>query len=87
VHFRGLLERLEDEAQRLQQQSAAVNDPQSLERALGAAHASLQDALSLGDKLLEAYRATLLRDGGQAEGRRSARCGLRSASTTRRRAR
>lgn len=60
--FQSLLERLENDARRLAEQSNDVKDPRSLERAVDSAQASLQDALTLSDRLLEAYRAALVRD-------------------------
>lgn len=59
--FQSLLERLEDDARRLAEQSNEIKDPASLERAVDRAQASLQDALTLSDRLLEAYRAAIVR--------------------------
>lgn len=61
VAFRALLERLETQARELEVQSRSIESPQDLTGAVDRAHASLQDALSLGDRLLEAYRETLAR--------------------------
>lgn len=61
--FRGLLERLENDARRLHEQSTDVKDSKELAGALDKAQASLQDALTLSDRLLEAYRAAMLRAG------------------------
>ena len=54
--FRVLLERLAERAQELETKSRAVDEPAQLAGAVDAARASLEDALSLGDRLLEAYR-------------------------------
>lgn len=56
VAFRALLERLEREARALDDQVQQVDDPRRLAQAVDRAHASLQDALSLSDRLLEAFR-------------------------------
>jgi len=60
VAFRALLERLEKEARALDDQVQRVDDPEGLAQAVDRAHASLQDALSLGDRLLEAFRQAAL---------------------------
>ena len=54
--FRVLLERLAERAQELEAKSRALDEPAQLAGAVDAARASLEDALSLGDRLLEAYR-------------------------------
>lgn len=54
--FEVLLERLQTKAQELDERSQTVNDPENLSGAVEAARASLDDAVSLGDRLLEAYR-------------------------------
>lgn len=54
--FEALLDRLEQRAQRLRDREGEVNDPAGLSGAVDDARASLEDALSLGDRLLEAYR-------------------------------
>lgn len=63
VAFRALLERLERDAQALERDVARVDDPKALAGAVDKAHASLQDVLSLGDQLLEAYREAVARGG------------------------
>jgi len=60
--FRALLERLETQARELEVESRSIEGPKDLTGAVDRAHASLQDALSLGDRLLEAYRETLARN-------------------------
>jgi len=59
VAFRALLERLEQDARSLESQTKTVEDPTALADVTRRAHASLQDALSIGDQLLEAYRQAL----------------------------
>ncbi len=54
--FHVLLERLQARAQELGKTSADVNDPERLAGAVDTARASLEDALSLSDRILEAYR-------------------------------
>jgi hypothetical protein len=71
IAFRALLEQLDRDARALEQHSTAIRDAEELAGAVDRAGTSLQDALSLGDRLLEAYRATLAR----SEGPRSARGG------------
>lgn len=71
--FRGLLERLENDARRLHEQSADVKDSKELAGALDKAQASLQDALTLSDRLLEAYRAAMLRAGDTSDDAASAK--------------
>ncbi|MCP3914846.1 MAG: hypothetical protein GY711_04700 [bacterium] len=56
--FRALLDKLENEARGLRQASESLEDPAGLPGAVDRARASLDDALSLGDQLLEAYRAS-----------------------------
>lgn len=55
--FRALLERLEGHARGLADASDALREPGELAGAVDRARVSLEDALSLGDQLLEAYRA------------------------------
>lgn len=59
IAFRALLERLERDARALEQDSGRIQDPKDLAGAVDRAHASLQDALTLGDRLIEAYREAL----------------------------
>jgi len=63
--FQALLDRLHARARELEELKGRVADPAELGRAVDTARASLEDAVSLGDRLLEAYRAE--RQGG-AEG-------------------
>lgn len=62
--FRSLLEQLEQRAADLRRNEAEVGDASRLAGALGDVRASLEDALSLKDQLLEAYRASLSREPG-----------------------
>ena len=55
--FRALLERLQAKAETLHETSREVADPAELKGAVDEARATLQDALSLGDSVLEAYRS------------------------------
>ncbi|QDU70076.1 hypothetical protein [Engelhardtia mirabilis] len=66
--FRSLLEQLEQRAQELRRHEAEVGDASRLAGALGDARASLEDALTLKDQLLEAYRASLSRGEPEAQG-------------------
>lgn len=59
VAFRALLERLEQDARTLEHDAKHIEGATALAGAVDRAHASLQDALSLGDQLLEAYRQAL----------------------------
>jgi len=54
--FRMLLERLQARAEELEAQSQQVDDPQRLSGAVETARASLEEALSLSQELLEAFR-------------------------------
>lgn len=54
--FQVLLERLQRSAQSLEASSKALDDPSKLAGAVDIARTSLDDALSLGDQLLEAFR-------------------------------
>ncbi len=60
--FHALLERLETQARELEAQSRSIESPKDLTGAVDRAHASLQDALSLGDRLVEAYKEALARN-------------------------
>jgi flagellar hook-basal body complex protein FliE len=60
--FQVLLERLETHARELEVQSRSIENPKDLTGAVDRAHASLQDALSLSDRLVEAYREALARN-------------------------
>lgn len=55
--FKALLEQLEAQARELSEKSDRVDGPNELASAVDQAHASLQGALSLSERLLEAYRA------------------------------
>lgn len=57
AQFRALLDRLQREAASLQQNSGELEDPAALAGAVDQAGSTLSDARSLGDQLLEAYRA------------------------------
>ncbi len=57
--FQALIEELEVKARQLASESAKVEGPTDLAQAVDHAHSSLQDALLLSDRLLEAYRASL----------------------------
>jgi hypothetical protein len=65
--FEALLEHLEAQARELSDKSRSVERPAELADAVGQAHDSLEAALSLGDRLLEAFRERLQR-GGEASG-------------------
>ena len=56
--FRALLEKIEAHARDIKAASEDVADPKSLAGAVDAARASIEDALSLHDQLLETYRAS-----------------------------
>ena len=58
VAFRALLDQLQEKARRLKRDGEAVSQPAELTGAVDRARASIDDALSLGDRLLEAYRAS-----------------------------
>ena len=62
--FRALLEKLEHEAQGLRRASEGLEKPEELAGAVDRARATLDDALSLGDRLLEAFRAANQRGNG-----------------------
>jgi hypothetical protein len=53
--FRVLLEQLQARAQELEQTTQDVSDPDRLAGAVDTARASLEDALSLSDQILEAF--------------------------------
>ncbi|MCA8980858.1 MAG: hypothetical protein H6831_11740 [Planctomycetes bacterium] len=57
--FKALLDRLQDQARELQGASEGKLEALDLASAVDRAHSSLQDALSLGDQLLEAYRESV----------------------------
>lgn len=55
--FEVMLERLTARAAELEEKSKTLATPEELPEALDAARASLADALTLGEELLEAFRA------------------------------
>ena len=55
--FRVLLDGLEEQSRRLQDASGEVERPEQLAGAVERARESLEEALTVGDRLLEAYRA------------------------------
>lgn len=55
--FEVLLERLSARAAELEEKSRTLSEPAELPDALDAARSSLADALTLGEELLEAFRA------------------------------
>lgn len=57
--FEVMLERLTARAAELEEKSKTLATPEQLPEALDAARASLEDALHLGEELLEAFRAQL----------------------------
>src|SRR5689334_15061618 len=65
--FQALLEKLESNARELELESQKVQSTHELTGAVDRAHASLQDVLSIGDRLLEAYREALARDQAAAK--------------------
>jgi len=71
--FRALLDQLQAKAQRLKEDGEAVTEPVELAGAVDRARVSIDDALSLSDRLLEAYRAAQQRaETGAAEDQESA---------------
>ncbi|HED65204.1 MAG TPA: hypothetical protein ENJ09_06565 [Planctomycetes bacterium] len=60
--FQVLLERLQKKAESLEATSKVLDDPKALAGAVDIARASLDDALSLSDRLLEAYREARTQD-------------------------
>jgi flagellar hook-basal body complex protein FliE len=62
VAFRALLDELELKARDLQQQSRSLERPEDLADAVQGAKASLDDALSIRDRLLEAFRQAQQQD-------------------------
>jgi hypothetical protein len=55
--FEALLEKLQAQAEGLRQKSEELSEPSQLASAVDMARSSLDDALSLSQQLLEAYRA------------------------------
>lgn len=71
--FRALLERLEERTRELEEKSQTLEDASGLAGAVDTARASLEDAVSLSDKLLEAFR--------EARTQAPMRAGVRNDST------
>ena len=67
VAFRALIEKLETQARELREQSNDVDGPADLAGAVDNARSSVDDAVSLGDKLLEAFRAAQQRGEQESE--------------------
>jgi hypothetical protein len=63
--FEVLLEKLEARARELRDDSGNVDNPTELAGAVDRARASLEDALTLSDQLLEAYRQSLQQRTGE----------------------
>jgi hypothetical protein len=66
--FRALLDELQDRARELERASQEPLSPQRLSGAVDEARASLTQAESLGDRLLEAFRAARQASDGAADG-------------------
>jgi len=60
--FRVLLDKLQAQARELEEKSQAVDAPEHLAEAVDLARASLDDALSLSDQLLESFREAELKN-------------------------
>jgi hypothetical protein len=58
--FQALIERLRDQARSLEQSTEQPLNARELPGAVKAAQASLHDALSIADSLVEAYRSSLV---------------------------
>jgi len=63
--FEVLLEKLEAHARELRDDSGSVESPAELAGAVDRARASLEDALTLSDQLLEAYRQSMQQRTGE----------------------
>lgn len=63
VEFQALLERVEQRARKLAADAAGVEVPEQLAQAMETARESLEDVMSLQQRLLEAYRAEQRRPG------------------------
>lgn len=61
--FKALLDKLQQQAKTLQQDSETLEKAEDLSGAVDRARTSLGDALSLSDKLLEAYREAVHQEG------------------------
>ncbi len=64
--FQVLLERLQEKARELQERSRSADDPAALSGAVDTARSSLEDARTLTEELLEAYRIEEQRRGRSA---------------------
>jgi flagellar hook-basal body complex protein FliE len=71
VAFRALLEGLEAKARDLEAKSKSLAKPEELPGAVQGAKASLEDALSIRDRLLEAYNQARARDAAERAGGKS----------------
>jgi len=60
--FKALLEKLQQQAESLHRESETVARPEELSVAVDRARSSLNDALSLSDQLLEAFREAVQND-------------------------
>jgi hypothetical protein len=63
--FKALLDKLQQQARSLQAESETIARPEELSGAVDRARSSLDDALSLSDQLLEAFRETMHNDGAE----------------------
>lgn len=66
--FRAVLERLEEKTRALGEASENLDDPSRLGDAVLSARASVEEAVSLGTDLIEAYRASTQRSNHKAQG-------------------
>lgn len=66
--FRILLEKLSTQARELAEKSDSLDDPHHLAEAVDMARSSLDDAMSLGDQLLETFRGALHQNQGEPTG-------------------
>lgn len=66
--FEALLESLEQKAQALDAKARAELAPEELAQAVDEARSSLQDALALQERLLEAWRQSRHQAGGEGRG-------------------
>ena len=64
--FRAILERLEEKTRALGEASENLDDPSRLGDAVLSARASVEEAVSLGTELIEAYRASNQRNDATA---------------------
>jgi len=60
--FQALLERIQNQAKEIKESSKTTDDAASLNKAVDLARASLDNALSLSDSLLEAFREAQQQD-------------------------